>query len=149
MGYRDNVALDYEALSPERQARVAPRLRPSFGVVEGGGLDASVRRGVSLQFLFNIKVLLSIVMLLVAIGFVRVALLSASVATLQHNKVLTSTIEQAQMHNSELKVEHSILANSNRIGRIAMQSYGMVLPEKVDTINIAGPSSDASESSQQ
>lgn len=47
MGYRDNVALDYEALSPERQARVAPRLRPAFGVVEGGGLDASVRRGVT------------------------------------------------------------------------------------------------------
>ena len=54
---------------------------------------------------------------------------------------MSAAIDQAELHNNELKVERSILSNSSRIGRIATQSYGMVLPEQVDTINLDSDSS--------
>lgn len=149
MGYQGNVAYDADTWSagaytfayPQEDARPSSVQRPHFGVIEGRGLDAKVREGVGFAFLNKIKLIVSVVVICAAIGFARVGLLSAQVVLLQQNARMSAAIDQAELHNNELKVERSILSNSSRIGRIATQSYGMVLPEQVDTINLDSDSS--------
>ena len=149
MAYQGNLAYDYEsrlsssaaAADPRQSSHVLRQSRPRFGVIEGRGLDAKVRAGVGLGFLRQVKLVVALVALCAAIGFVRVGLLSAQVVTLQQNARLSARIDQAELHNSELKVERSILSNSTRIGRIATQTYGMVLPEQVDTITLGSSES--------
>lgn len=137
MEYRGNLAYSVEPQpfgTPQRSTSFEPQ--QNFEVVVGGGLDTQARKGVSEAFLSHIKWIVLAVSFVVALGMVRVSLLALSVSALQNNMKLSSSIEQAQFKNGELKVERSILSSSSRIGRLATQAYGMVLPTETDTIDI-------------
>ena len=126
--------------NPQRQAH-AP-----FEVVEGGGLDAQARRGVSPTFLARFKLAMAIGLALVAIGLGRVALTAATVSNMTESQSLESDLEAAQSENSNLKIERSVLSASSRIELIATENYGMVRSTSTDTITV-DDSSDNGESS--
>jgi cell division protein FtsL len=76
------------------------------------------------------------VVLLVAIGGVRVALSAATVSSLETTSSLRSEISDAKDLNSELQIERSVDASAQRIIRIATENYGMILATNVDSISI-------------
>ena len=119
-----------------RQPQRRPAPQPSFQVLPGGGLDARVRRGVDPQFVAHLRLCVLAVVLLVAIGGVRVALSAATVSSLETTSSLRSEISDAKDLNSELQIERSVDASAQRIIRIATENYGMVLATNVDSISI-------------
>jgi cell division protein FtsL len=93
---------------------------------------------------------------LLALGAVRVAMTSATVATLQQNVALEQKISNSEDDNGELQIEHSVLSSSSRIDLIATENYGMVRPTSTDTITLgssdqssATASADDAQSAQQ
>lgn len=137
-----------EAYSLDRteQQRERVQERPRFSVVEGGGLDAQARRGVGIDFLARVRVLVCVAVVLVALGAARVALCSATVSCLSQNMALRSEINDAEATVGDLKVERAQLSSSARIDRIATQNYGMVRATESDHIDISA--SDDAESAQ-
>lgn len=119
-----------------RQPQRRPAPQPSFQVLPGGGLDARARRGVDPQFVAHLRLCVLAVVLLVAIGGVRVALSAATVSSLETTSSLRSEISDAKDLNSELQIERSVDASAQRIIRIATENYGMVLATNVDSISI-------------
>ncbi len=143
MSYRESTALD--AMYAEREeARRSQQARPSFEVVQGGGLDRRVRQGVSEDFLAWVKLAVAVAVLVVSLGIVRVSLTTATVSMLQGNSALESSIEDAQTENQNLKVERSVLSSGSRISRIATQNYGMVLTSSKEVVDVT-PEGQASE----
>ena len=146
MARYDNAARRYDVAMPARPQR-EPERRREFEVVEGRGLDARVREGVSRDFLGKVKLVLVCMLAVLILGGIRVGLLAASVASLQQSTILRSQIEEAENLEVELKVEHSMLNSTARIERIATQNYGMVLASETATITIhdraAEPENDA------
>ena len=100
--------------------------RPSFEVVEGRGLDAQVRQGVSPQFLSKVKVFAVVALVVAAIAVCRVAIFSSAVGTLANNTSMRTELKQAQSDQNDLRIERSVLSSTSRIERIATQTYGMV-----------------------
>lgn len=119
-----------------RQPQRRPAPQPSFQVLPGGGLDARARRGVDPQFVAHLRLCVLAVVLLVAIGGVRVALSAATVSSLETTSSLRSEISDAKDLNSELQIERSVDASAQRIIRIATENYGMILATNVDSISI-------------
>jgi cell division protein FtsL len=119
----------------ERRTQEVERHAP-FEVVEGGGLDARARQGVSGRFLRRFEIFMICTAALLALGAVRVAMTSATVATLQQNAALEQKISTSEDDNGELQIEHSVLSSSSRIDLIATENYGMVRPTSTDTITL-------------
>lgn len=117
---------------PERELGAEPR----FEVVEGGGLDAHVRAGVSSEFLARVKMVVAAAVMLFILGTFRVALTSATVAQLSSNVEVREQIEDFETNNNNLRVERSLMSSATRIDRIATQNYGMVPAESFDVIVI-------------
>ena len=148
MARYESAARRYDSAMPARPRReVEPRR--DFEVVEGRGLDARVREGVSHDFRTRVRIVLVCMVAVLVLGALRVGLLSASVASLQHSTALRAQIEEAENLEAELKVEHSVLNSTARIERIATQNYGMVLASETATITIhdraAEPEAEAAE----
>lgn len=139
-----------EARNLEREDYGREReLRPSFSVVEGGGLDARARRAVSEGFLSRTRVLVCIACTLIAVGAICVALSAAAASCLGRNVDLRDQIQQAERVNGELQVQRSQLSSSARIDRIATENYGMVRATTSDTIDLSNQdgASDAAQAS--
>lgn len=117
---------------PERELGAEPR----FEVVEGGGLDAHVRAGVSSEFLARVKMVVAAAVMLFILGTFRVALTSATVAQLSSNVEVREQIEDFETTNNNLRVERSLMSSATRIDRIATQNYGMVPAASFDVIVI-------------
>lgn len=134
MSYRGTEAprLDYV----ERQYGYEVIDRPAFDVVEGGGIDARVRRGVSADFVVRVRLAMLAVAVFVILGAARVALTTATVTLLQSNLQMQTSIEAAEAENSSLRIERSVLSNTSRITRIATQNYGMVYVTSHDFISL-------------
>lgn len=122
--------LDYAERAYGRDARL------EFDVIQGGGVDAEVRRGVSYDFLALARLAAFAIILFVALGAARVIMTTYTVQCLRANVSIRSSIERAESVNSELRVERSVLSSSSRICRIAMQNYGMVHATSHDPITI-------------
>lgn len=120
----------YDVRYEERQASA----RPSFDVYEGAGLDARVRQGVTPGFLVWVKRAVLLGIMIVALGFVRVAISAATLTTLQANSDLETQIEDATNLYNDLKASKATLSSPDRVKRIATQNYGMVAadPEILD-----------------
>ncbi len=120
----------YDQRYEERQASA----RPSFDVYEGAGLDAHVREGVTPGFLVWAKRAVLLGIMIVALGFARVAISAATISTLQANADLETQIEDATNLYNDLKASKATLSNPSRVERIATQNYGMVAadPEVLD-----------------
>ncbi len=110
--------------------------RPSFQVLPGGGLDARARKGVSAQFIANVRTVVVLAAVLIAIGLVRVAISSATVVALSNNSTLRSEVSDAKNLNDDLKIERAVLSSNSRIARIATQNYGMVLSSDAMTVEV-------------
>lgn len=130
MRYQGAEAFRYADVERE----LAREPRRDFDVVRGGGIDAEVRRGVSQDFLVVARLVVFAIALFVALGACRVFITTRTVSCLRDNVELRSNIEQAQVLNSDLRIERSVLSSSSRICRIAMQNYGMVHATRHETI---------------
>lgn len=144
MRYQGSEAVRLDAVERRRSQETPSR---SFEVVEGSGLDARVREGVSPQFLAKAKVAIMVVCLVVTLGMCRVALTSATVSALESNSSIRTDIKTAQVLEDDLKVERSVLSSNSRITRIATQNYGMVYAGVGESMTIADDEVDASSDS--
>lgn len=129
------VRLDYlgEA-TPQRAART------SFEVVEGSGLDHLERRGVSPQFVANLKLAAIICAALVVLCVARIGVYSMAVGTLASNETMRTELKQTHALEDDLRIQRSVLSSSQRIDRIATQSYGMVLAGGAERLSVADAS---------
>lgn len=129
------VRLDYlgEA-TPQRAART------SFEVVEGSGLDHLERRGVSSQFVANLKLAAIICAALVVLCVARIGVYSMAVGTLASNETMRTELKQTRAIEDDLRIQRSVLSSSQRIDRIATQSYGMVLAGGAEKLSVADAS---------
>ena len=134
MRYQGSEAYWMETAEPRRELAPEPG-RASLEVVEGGGLDARVRRGVSARFLARFRVALLAVAVLFVLGAARVALTSGTVRLLQENSSLKTQISEVEASSSDLKIARSVLSSNSRIARIATQNLGMVLATGHDTVD--------------
>ena len=120
--------------APERSRR--PDRRASVSVVRGQGADAQARQSAS-ALVFAAKVAACVVVVLAILGFVRVTLSSATVATALETQELTSQIDVARSEGSKLEVQQSSLANPTRV-RIVASSLGMAAPASTSVIDLSG-----------
>lgn len=119
----------YEGYNAQQQ------VRSPFEVVEGAGLDAQVRRGVSPQLLARLKVIFACAVVLCTIGVARVAVYTATASLLSANSTMRNDLSDARASREELRVERTVLSSNQRIARIA-ESYGMVLVEDSETMTV-------------
>lgn len=110
--------------------------RRAFEVVEGRGLDASVRKTVSPQFLSRIRMAISIVAVIAVVGCIRISLYAATASMLRTTQQMRSEIKVAQGLTRDLKATTSALSNSARITRIATQNYGMLRAASTEVITL-------------
>jgi cell division protein FtsL len=116
--------------TPAREGSAAPHLSfaledTSFVTVEGGGLDARVREGVSATLTRTVGVVIAAALTLFSVGTMSVATTSATVAVLESNSKTSSDIKALEMENDDLRIACSILSSSDRVHRIATQNLGM------------------------
>lgn len=121
------------------------RARPSFEVVEGAGLDARVRRGVSASFLARIRIVAVVAVILAVISIARVGVFAATVSVLSENTTMRSDLKEARSTEDELKIERSVLSSSSRIDRIATQNYGMVRADSTEQMSAGSVAAAASD----
>ncbi|MDO4848844.1 MAG: cell division protein FtsL [Coriobacteriia bacterium] len=134
MRYQGSEALNIDFV--EGGEALEQAARPSFQVLPGGGLDARARKGVSAQFIANVRTVVVLAAVLIAIGLVRVAISSATVVALSNNSTLRSEVSDAKNLNDDLKIERAVLSSNSRIARIATQNYGMVLSSDAMTVEV-------------
>ncbi|MBQ3266679.1 MAG: hypothetical protein IJI16_07505 [Atopobiaceae bacterium] len=135
MSYAGSEAVSL-AYAERSQAYERAALRPAFEVVNGAGLDARVRQGVSDDFITKVRIALVAVVTVVVLGACRIGICAMTLTTLQSNSALRAEIKQAQALETDLKVTSSLLSDSSRIDRIATQNYGMVKVTDYETISI-------------
>ena len=125
--------LDNIELEPQREGYAGAT---TFRELRGGGLDAEARRPVGEGFLAVLRKAVVAVLCVVAIGSARVALSAATVSALEATQTLQSKVSEAEDLNSDLKIERSVDASSQRIVRIATENYGMVHTVSVDEVDL-------------
>lgn len=136
--YQGSEAYSLDASERVRRRRAA---RPSFEVVEGRGLDAQVRRGISAKSKTRYKRFAVALAVVLAVAVVRLGLLAAAEATLANNSAMRNQITQADNERNELEIEHSVLSSSSRIDRIATQTYGMVAGDTAESMTAGSTAS--------
>ena len=100
--------------------------RSSFEVVEGRGLDARARQGLSPVFVSRLRAVAIVAIAVMALAVVRVGMFAATVSLLSDNASMRAELKDARATTDELRIEQSILSGSQRIERIATKAYGMV-----------------------
>ena len=131
MAYLGSEALRYDQFLGTAQEQEQGR---SFEVLDGRGLDAQVRAGVTPLILSVAKAAFLAATLVVALGVARVTLSVATVNTMQDNRAVETQIDEAAAYCDELQIERSILASATRINTIATQNLGMVFYENPEHI---------------
>ena len=132
MRYEGSLALQLEAEELDWRTPNKTRLE----AIEGGGLDATRRAGVTPFFYGKVVAIVAIVIVLCAIGAVRVTLTAGTVAMLQGNEAISSQIKDLRTLNEDLQIERSLFSGSERIGRIATQNLGMVHASEVERLDM-------------
>lgn len=127
----------------ESRRTTARQTRPAFEIVEGAGLDARVRQGVSNVFLSRVRMAVLAIVVFAVLAITRVTLYAATASALQANAELRGQIKTAQSLENDLKVTASTLSNSSRIDRIATQNYGMVRASQTEVITLGGSAEDS------
>ena len=113
-----------------------PSYAPSITVVRGTG-KSSAPQALPSAMVQAAIVAVAVFVVLAAIGFCRVTLTSASANAAIQAKSLDSQIYEARTSGADLEVLQSSLSNPSRI-RIQAAALGMVEPEVVTSINLAG-----------
>lgn len=123
MTYMGTEAYDLDA----SRGAFAPQGARSFETIEGAGLDARERAGVSRQVLSALKVLATVVAVFMVLSAARVGVFTYAATILSQNSTMRSELKEARSLQDDLRVQRSVLSSASRIDRIATQSYGMVL----------------------
>lgn len=123
MTYMGTEAYDLDA----SRGAFAPQGARSFETIEGAGLDARERAGVSRQVLSTLKVLAVIAAVFMVLSAARVGVFTYAATVLSQNSTMRSELKEARSLQDDLRVQRSVLSSASRIDRIATQSYGMVL----------------------
>lgn len=123
MTYIGTEAYDLDA----SRGAFAPQGARSFETIEGAGLDARERAGVSRQVLSTLKVLAAIAAVFMVLSAARVGVFTYAATILSQNSTMRSELKEARSLQDDLRVQRSVLSSASRIDRIATQSYGMVL----------------------
>lgn len=134
------VRLDYLGEATPRREQ-----RTSFEVVEGAGLDHLERRGVSPQFIANLKLAAAVCIALVVLCVARIGVYSMAVGTLASNESMRSELKQTVALEDDLRIQRSVLSSTHRIDRIATQSYGMVAANGAEKLSVSDSADSASE----
>lgn len=134
------VRLDYLGEATPRREQ-----RASFEVVEGAGLDHLERRGVSPQFIANLKLAAAVCVALVVLCVARIGVYSMAVGTLASNESMRSELKQTVALEDDLRIQRSVLSSTQRIDRIATQSYGMVAANGAEKLSVSDSADTASE----
>lgn len=134
------VRLDYLGEATPRREQ-----RTSFEVVEGAGLDHLERRGVSPQFIANLKLAAAVCVALVVLCVARIGVYSMAVGTLASNESMRSELKQTVALEDDLRIQRSVLSSTHRIDRIATQSYGMVAANGAEKLSVSDSADSASE----
>lgn len=134
------VRLDYLGEATPRREQ-----RTSFEVVEGAGLDHLERRGVSPQFIANLKLAAAVCVALVVLCVARIGVYSMAVGTLASNESMRSELKQTVALEDDLRIQRSVLSSTQRIDRIATQSYGMVAANGAEKLSVSDPAGTADE----
>ena len=119
--------------------------RTSFEVVEGAGLDHLERRGVSPQFIANLKLAAAVCVALVVLCVARIGVYSMAVGTLASNESMRSELKQTVALEDDLRIQRSVLSSTQRIDRIATQSYGMVAANGAEKLSVSDSADTVSE----
>lgn len=126
MRYQGSEARSLDAAERGQLGRNARRQgAPSFDVVEGRGLDARVRRGISPQFRACVAMAAIAIVCILLGAFARVVITTAAAGTLTANEELRTEIRDARSTEKDLRVTSAMLSSESRIERIATQNYGM------------------------
>lgn len=123
MTYMGTEAYDLDA----SRGAFAPQGARSFETIEGAGLDARERAGVSRQVLSALKVLAAVAAVFMVLSAARVGVFTYAATILSQNSTMRSELKEARSLQDDLRVQRSVLSSASRIDRIATQSYGMVL----------------------
>ena len=123
MTYMGTEAYDLDA----SRGAFAPQGARSFETIEGAGLDARERAGVSKQVLSTLKVLAAVAAVFMVLSAARVGVFTYAATILSQNSTMRSELKEARSLQDDLRVQRSVLSSASRIDRIATQSYGMVL----------------------
>ena len=134
------VRLDYLGEATPRREQ-----RTSFEVVEGAGLDHLERRGVSPQFIANLKLAAAVCVALVVLCVARIGVYSMAVGTLASNESMRSELKQTVALEDDLRIQRSVLSSTQRIDRIATQSYGMVAANGAEKLSVSDSAGTADE----
>lgn len=125
MGYMGSEAtrFDYDMMgaTPQREGS------SSLQSVRGGGADARARQGVSAQFVARFKYAMIAFVAIAALFVARVGVYSVAVGVLADNATMRTELKQTTNLTNDLRIQRSVLSSTQRIDRIATQSYGMVL----------------------
>lgn len=138
MAYMGSEATRLDAPERGRHTHSGPALE----VVEGAGLDAEVRRGITRRFWGLWRAGIALAVCLACLFGVRVAVLSAAVSVLSENSSMRSQLKQANAQLDGLQIERSVLASNSRVERIATQTYGMVEASGIEQMSARGTGSD-------
>lgn len=131
------VRLDYLGEATPRREQ-----RTSFEVVEGAGLDHLERRGVSPQFIANLKLAAAVCVALVVLCVARIGVYSMAAGTLASNESMRSELKQTVSLEDDLRIQRSVLSSTQRIDRIATQSYGMVAANGAEKLSVSDSASE-------
>lgn len=123
MTYMGTEAYDLDA----SRGAFAPQGARSFETIEGAGLDARERAGVSRQVLSTLKILAAVAAIFMVLSAARVGVFTYAATILSQNSTTRSELKEARSLQDDLRVQRSVLSSASRIDRIATQSYGMVL----------------------
>lgn len=123
MTYMGTEAYDLDA----SRGAFAPQGARSFETIEGAGLDARERAGVSRQVLSTLKALAAVAAIFIVLSAARVGVFTYAATILSQNSTMRSELKEARSLQDDLRVQRSVLSSASRIDRIATQSYGMVL----------------------
>ena len=123
MTYMGTEAYDLDA----SRGVFAPQGARSFETIEGAGLDARERAGVSRQVLSTLKALAAVAAIFMVLSAARVGVFTYAATILSQNSTMRSELKEARSLQDDLRVQRSVLSSASRIDRIATQSYGMVL----------------------
>ena len=123
MTYMGTEAYDLDA----SRGAFAPQGARSFETIEGAGLDARERAGVSRQVLSTLKILAVVAAVFMVLSATRVGVFTYAATILSQNSTMRSELKEARSLQDDLRVQRSVLSSASRIDRIATQSYGMVL----------------------
>ncbi len=139
--------LDFE---PQVQPVEQQDARPQLNVVNGTRTQSRQQADPYLSPLQMtvVKAVAALVVGIVAVCIARVAIISSTYAVMSQNSNLTSQLEEARSLGSELEVQQSVVANSERVRSIATDMYGMVPAGQVVSLDAQTLQDDASQATQ-